>query len=117
VRHLGVLVLLSPLLGAQNPDELLVVRLPATQGYLNRHATALPFPTRRSQTTPPSAALHPRGARGNDATRRDDAVVGKTSHLEVAPLGRGKKLPESPPALEFSSTLFAGIPNDCRFTA
>jgi hypothetical protein len=91
ISCLGVLFLIAPLLCAQNPDELLVVRLPATQGYLNRHATALPFPTRRSQTTPPSAALHPRGARGNDATLRDHAVVGKTSHLEVAPLGRGKR--------------------------
>jgi hypothetical protein len=45
VRYLGVLLLLTPLLCAQNPDELLVVRLPATQGYINRHATPLPLPT------------------------------------------------------------------------
>ena len=44
VRCLGFLFLLAPLLSAQNPDELLAVRLPATQGYINRHATPLPFP-------------------------------------------------------------------------
>ena len=88
-RCLCVLFLLAPLLGAQNSDELLVVRLPATQGYLNRHATLLPFSTRRSQGQ--STPLHLRDARRNDATRRDHAIVGKTSHREVAPLGRGKK--------------------------
>jgi hypothetical protein len=104
VRCLGVLLLLTPLLCAQNPDELLVVRLPATQGYINRHATPLPLPTRRSQTaTPTSAAkrgysllLGPSGvARADDATCRGQAQPNRSGHQELAPLGRGKK-PRNP---------------------
>ena len=56
VRCLGVLFLLTPLLSAQNPDELLAVRLPATQGYISRHPTPLPFPPGRGQTATPSRA-------------------------------------------------------------
>src|SRR5215471_2843019 len=46
----GLLFSFAPLLCAQNPDELLAVRLPATQGYINRHATPLAFPPGRART-------------------------------------------------------------------
>jgi len=36
----GVLLLLTPSLGGQNPDELLEVRLPAKQGHINYPGTA-----------------------------------------------------------------------------
>ena len=53
MRCLGVLFLLTSLLCAQDPDELLIVRLPAKQGYSNRHATPLTFLSGRSQTASP----------------------------------------------------------------
>jgi hypothetical protein len=54
---LAVLLLLTPLLCGQNPDELLVVRLPAKHGYINQPgATPIPFPTVRGQTAAPGRA-------------------------------------------------------------
>jgi hypothetical protein len=92
----NMLFLLAPLLCAQNPDELLVVRLPATQGYLNRHATPLQLPAGRSQAATPSrhvaVYLHPKGeVRGDNATDRGQAVGARPAHKDVAPFGRGKK--------------------------
>ena len=53
----AVLLLLTPLVCGQNPDELLVVRLPAKHGYINQPgATPIPFPTARDQTTTPGRA-------------------------------------------------------------
>jgi hypothetical protein len=87
------------LLRAQNPDELLVVRLPATQGYINRHATPLSFPTGRSQTDTPGsyrrcvhgvASSSSRMARADDSRYRSQAVADRHCHQEVAPLRRGK---------------------------
>jgi len=90
---LGLLFLLTPLLCAQNAEELLVVRLPATQGYLNRHATPPPLPTKRSQTATPSSrmASHPRSARADDANRLSQAIGDRPRHHDVARLARGKK--------------------------
>jgi hypothetical protein len=45
-----VLVLLTPWLCGQNPDELLVVRLPARHGHINEPGVApIPFPTVRGE--------------------------------------------------------------------
>jgi len=47
----SVLVLLTPWLCGQNPDELLVVRLPAKHGRINQPGAApIPFPTVRDET-------------------------------------------------------------------
>jgi hypothetical protein len=46
----SVLVLLTPWLCGQNPDELLVVRLPAKHGRINQPgAVPIPFPTVRDE--------------------------------------------------------------------
>ncbi len=50
----SVLVLLTPWLCAQNPDELLVIRLPAKHGHINEPGAApIPVPTVRLQITAP----------------------------------------------------------------
>jgi len=47
----SVLVSLTPWLCGQNPDELLVVRLPAKHGRINQPGAApIPFPTVRDET-------------------------------------------------------------------
>ena len=46
----SVVVLLTPWLCGQNPDELLVVRLPAKHGRINQPGAApIPFPTVRDE--------------------------------------------------------------------
>jgi hypothetical protein len=46
----SVVVLLTPWLFGQNPDELLVVRLPAKHGRINQpRAAPIPFPTVRDE--------------------------------------------------------------------
>jgi len=56
-KAVAVLLLLTPLVCGQNPDELLVVRLPAKHGYINQPgATPIPFPTARDQAATPGRA-------------------------------------------------------------
>src|SRR5438552_11016944 len=56
-KAVAVLLLLTPLIYGQKPDELLVVRLPAKHGYINQPgATPIPFPTARDQTATPCRA-------------------------------------------------------------
>jgi hypothetical protein len=54
INAFSVLVLLAPKLWGQNPDELLVIRLPAKHGHINEPgATPIPFPTVRGQIAVP----------------------------------------------------------------
>jgi hypothetical protein len=56
-KAVAVLLLLTPSVCGQNPDELLVVRLPARHGYVNQPgASPVPFPTARGQTATPARA-------------------------------------------------------------
>src|SRR5216117_2582188 len=53
----AVLLLLTPLVCGQNPDELLVVRLPAKHGRINQPGAApIPFPRGRDQIAVPRTA-------------------------------------------------------------
>ncbi len=50
INGFSVLFLLTPWLGGQNPDELLVIRLPAKHGHINEAgAASKPFPTVRDE--------------------------------------------------------------------
>jgi len=50
INAFSVLILLTPWLGGQNPDELLVVRLPAKHGRINEPGAApIPSPTVRGE--------------------------------------------------------------------
>jgi hypothetical protein len=50
INAFSVLVLLTSWLCGQNPDELLVVRLPAKYGHINEPGVApIPFPTVRGE--------------------------------------------------------------------
>ena len=100
VRCLGVLFLLTPLLSAQNPDELLAVRLPATQGYISRHPTPLPFPPGRGQTATPSRASKCGSSMASRPSGMARAADNRPGHQEVAPQWQRKEAPTSPPALK-----------------
>jgi hypothetical protein len=96
-----ILFLAAPLLCAQNPDELLVVRFPATQGYINRYTMSPPFPpfpiersriaTSSNATKRQTVALRPGGGARGDDRCPGRAVDDKRCEREVVPLPRQKK--------------------------
>ena len=90
---MGFLFSFAPLLCAQNPDELLAVRLPATQGYIDRHATPLPFPPGRTGTTidTKNRPLRPNGVtHGDGVIGRGQTVDDRPGQQKVVPSARQK---------------------------
>ena len=93
---LGLLFSFALLLCAQNPDELLAVRLPATQGYINRHATLLPLSPGRARTgttiDPKNRPLRSNGVmQGDGAIGRRKTVDDRPVRQEVVPPARRQK--------------------------
>jgi hypothetical protein len=57
IKAMPFLLLLTPLVCGQNPDERLIVRLPAKHGNINQPgASPIPFPIARGQTATPGRA-------------------------------------------------------------
>jgi hypothetical protein len=122
INAFSVLVLLAPRLWGQNPDELLVIRLPAKHGHINEPGAApVPFPTVRGQIAVPGtdrrcksmASGHssvwcgdrnPSHAAGEGDFRRHCARREDKGRTGLAPEPKFSSAPSSGTRLELPST-------------
>jgi hypothetical protein len=119
INGFSVLFLLTPWLGGQNPDELLVIRLPAKYGHINEAGAApKPFPTVRDEIAASGRARRC----GSMAAGRSSVGCCDTSPSQAAgevvvivPAGRRKRGQDLLSSQNFrQSSLWRTRRDDCR---